>query len=63
MSASERLGGPELKVFLAGRIAFETDGTLIGEERFRDGKVEALAVHEPRPQLAARQRDAYGREH
>ena len=34
MSASERLGGPELKVFLAGRVALEADGTLIGEERF-----------------------------
>ena len=41
MSASERLGGPELKVFLAGRVALEADGTLIGEERFpgRQGRL------------------------
>ena len=41
MSASERLGGPELKVFLVGRVALEADGTLIGEAHFpgRQGRL------------------------
>jgi DNA-binding SARP family transcriptional activator len=41
MWASERLGGPELKVFLAGRVALETDGSLVGEGRFpgRQGRL------------------------
>jgi hypothetical protein len=41
MSASERLGGSKLKVFLAGRVALEADGTLVGEERFpgRQGRL------------------------
>ncbi len=41
MSASERQGGSKLKVFLAGRVALEADGTVIGEERFpgRQGRL------------------------
>ena len=40
MSARERLG-VQLKVFLAGRVAVEADGVLLGEERFpgRQGRL------------------------
>ena len=41
MPASEWLGSCQLKVFLAGRVAVETDGVVIDEERFpgRQGRL------------------------